>query len=705
MSTIQELEDKIKALETAFSQVGYSIKNAVTTDSVRRTRLQSTSQAVYGMQIALCVSTDDPLSQGRIRIYHPVFDGEYDPNIPNSLPDPESLSWCSPISSLGGFDDCGTTWVPPAGSKVAVIYLEGSREQPFYLGTIHDRHRGPDGQHTQYWYNYPAMEEYYRFYEGRRNGYNFGDNSGDQVLPPWNNENYKQYDWDDSQSFYAFSEERQANTIPHIYGMKTPQKHWLKFVDGDPNCNYKGRRIELATARGAGLFLKDDHLTPYSQYGYNGSAPIIICDNLYPCCESGAPTPFAFGQQCPLPGNDGTCGPQSSFSDINKSDIPSNPFQKRKEEEKYYIGNKNLPAGYKVDLPQSGVYLTSPSGNFIAFDDSVNQPFGVPTWDSEFNFGCDNQYSGKLTIGEATGHFIRLNGKETAPNIRGEENGVEISTAFGNYIKLSDHTEQAGESCTSPPNFAGEKRGIEAGTNSGHMFVMSDRGLKASGSEARKYSPVSQIASETGYTGYCMLRSGYGLQLLMADNNIQSETDAQLIVLQAPQKTNYERGASALIMQEQASGPGYLFLRAGGVMILNSYDEMLETVGTEENPASKFTSVSDSYIVQCKGFYFNHSENILMWGDKSIYLLGGNDCTVPEDSQTITEQSTAELQALSNGEQPPPSKVPCIHQVITSKDPWICPMYGVAHFGVTFDDQGNIKQDSRSDRVFVSASS
>ncbi len=703
LATIQELEDKIKALETAFSQVGFSIKNAVTTDSVRRTRLQNTSQAVYGLQIALCVSTDDPLAQGRIRIYHPVFDGEYDPNIPNSLPSVDSLAWCSPISSLGGFDDSGVTWVPPAGSKVAVIYLEGSREQPFYIGTIHDRHRGADGQHTQYWYNYPAMEEYYKLYEGRRNGYNFGDNTGDQVLPPWNTENYRQYDWDDSQSFYAFLEERQVATTPHIYGMKTNLKHWLMLNDGDPNCNYKGRRVELATARGAGLFLKDDHLTPYSQYGYNGSAPLVICDNLYPCCESGSPTPFSPGQQCPSPNNDGTCGPQSSFSNINKSDIPSNPFQKRKESEKYFLG-VNTPANYKVDLPQSGAYLTSPSGHFLCLDDSVDQPFGVPTWDSEFNFGCNNQFSGKLTIGEATGHFIRLNGKETAPNIRGEDNGIEISTAYGNYIKLSDHTEQAGESCTSPPNFAGEKRGLEVGTNSGHMFVMSDRGLKASG-EPRKYSPVSQLASETGYTGYCMLRSGYGLQLLMADNNIQSQTDNQLLLIQAPQKDNIERGSHTIILQEQASGPGYLFLRAGGVMVLNSYDEMLESVGTDENPASKFTSVSDSLITQVKNYYFVRSNDVFMWADRSMYLLAGNDCTVPEDAQTITDQSNAELQALVNGEQPPPSKVPCIHQVITSKDPWVCPYTSRIHYSTGMDSDGNISGDSRSDRVFVSASS
>lgn len=661
------------------------------------------------MQIALCVNTDDPLGDGRIRIYHPVFDSEYDPKMPSSLPEIDKLPWARPISPFGGFDDSGSIWPPPAGSMVAVVYQGGNIDEPYYLGTIWNRHRGKDGEHLQYWYNYPYMDEYFRLYEGKRDGYNFGDNNGDQVHPPWNTQSYRQYDWDDTESFYAFLKEREAATTPNYYGMKTVGKEWLKFVDGDPKCNYKGRRIELATARGAGLFLKDDHLTPFSQYGYNGSATIGNCDGVFPCCESGSPTPLQNGENCPSPQNDGSCGPQSgrASSTLNRFDSPNDPFQKRKEENKYYTG-VNTPAAYKVDLPQSGVFLISPSGNFVGLDDSVDQPFGVPTYDSEFNFGCNDLYKGKITIGEATGAFIRLNGEESNPKVRSENNGVEISTAMGTYIKLSDHTEQAGNACDCPPNFAGEKRGFEAGTTSGHALIMSDRGLKACG-QSRVYDRVSQLASETGYTGYCMLRSGYGLQLMLADTNIQTETDQQFILLQAPQKDNVERGPHTLIMQEQAEGPGYLFLRAGGVMHLSSHDEMLEVVGTEDEggSASKYTSITDSYLVQIKNYYFNHNRATFMWADEVMYLIAGQDCEVPENPDDVSSQSDAAAQAAAAqpgvAVQQAPAKFPCIYEAITSKDPWACPYTGYVHYGVFPGEDGSPQLDSRSHRVFVSA--
>ena len=172
------------------------------------------------MQLALCVSTDDPLGNGRIRIYHPVFDGEYDSTLPESLPNVDQLPWARPISSFGGFDDSGSVWTPPAGSMVAIIYQNGNVNEPYYLGTIWNRHRGANGQHTQYWYNYPYLDEYYKLYENRRDGYNFGDNTGDQVNQPWNTDNYRQYDWDDTESFYAFLEETNASTTPHQYGIQ-----------------------------------------------------------------------------------------------------------------------------------------------------------------------------------------------------------------------------------------------------------------------------------------------------------------------------------------------------------------------------------------------------------------------------------------------------------------------------------------------------
>lgn len=689
MSTIHDLENRIHALETSFGGIGFSIQNALTTDSLRKSRLQAKMVPVYGMQIALCVSTDDPLAAGRIKFYHGVFHSQFQEGLSNSLPQVDQLPWARPISPFGGFDDSGAPWVPPAGSKVAIVYMNGNIDDPYYLGTIWDRHRGADGQHLDYWYEYPYMDEYTNLWEGKRNGYNYGDNTGDQVFPPWNNESYRQYDWEDTQSFYEFLDQRQNTTLPHFYGQKTPNKHWLKFVDGDPYCNLKGRRIELATGRGAGLFLKDDHLTPFAQYGYSGSSS--SSGDAFPCCSAGAvPTPMSpSGGPCPV---------DCAITDIKPSEKGMNPYQERREENKYYTG-VNTPQANKVDLKQSGACLISPGGNRLTFDDSVDQPTGIPDWSLDFDFGCNDKYKGKIELSEATGHVFTMDGSEEFSKVRGENNGIRLSTAFGNFAKFNDHIE--GEESDCPPGSGGENRGIDMGTTSGHRLVMNDKGLRVCG-EPRKYDPKVEPADESGYEGFCMFRSGYGLQLLFKDDSIQTETENQFILLEAPQKTNFDKGPHQVLMQEQAEGPGYLFLRAGGVMHMHSTDEMLEVVGEEENPASKFSSITDSYIVQAKNYYFNHNNLTLLWADTSMYLIAGLDCEITDNPAEIQAEVNAAIAASQQfpGQaiQESPRKFPCIYDVITSKDPWTCPLTGYVHFGVLPD-----QLDSRSQRVFVSA--
>lgn len=732
---LSEIEQRLNQLENSIAGLGYGINNVLTSESQRQSRQQTPNFNAFGMYIALCVATDDPFNTGRIKIYHPVFFGP-DGSLDQPPPLPEQLPWAQPISSMGGFDDSGSTWVPPAGSKVAIVFQNGNTDDPYYLGTVWDRHRGPNGQHIPFNFNYPYSIEYNELYEGRRNGYNFGDNNGDQVYPPWNTDSYRAYDWDDSESFYENLNERSTtSTYPHFYGLKTNGKQWLKFVDGDPKCNLKGKRTELATPRGNILVLKDDHLHPYSQFGYIPNA--TWCDTLYPCCEDGSSfTRLETGVNCNVQAFSG-CSPQNinTSQQINRNDIPTNKFQKRVEELKFYRG-VNTPSQYKVDLPQSGVYLGSVAGNFVKFDDSVDQPSGVPSWEYDFNYGCNNLYRGNITIGESTGHFIKLDGSEINPNIRGSSNGIIGTTAGGNYFSLSDHTEQVGETCESPPNYCGDFNGIELGTSSRHQFIMSNKGLKDCNS-SRRYDPKSSLGQE-GYEGYISLRSGYGLQLLMSDSYRQDNTDQQFIVLQAPQKDNQERGPHVLIMQEQSgvsanqttaeqrqeainnfiesedrdtvsSGtPGYVFLRAGGVLYLGSYDETVEVVGTEESPKSKFSSITDSYFVQIKNNYFNKNKRTILWSDEVVFILAGEDCEPPEDPNEVTQQDNQNLQNAStlteDGLQVNrPEKVPCVYNVITSKDPFVCPYTNYIHFGTYLDGEGNTVLDSRSNRVFASA--
>jgi hypothetical protein len=44
----------------------------------------------------------------------------------------DQLPWAHAVSSMGGFDDCGLTWVPPAGSKVVILFENGFLD---YMGS------------------------------------------------------------------------------------------------------------------------------------------------------------------------------------------------------------------------------------------------------------------------------------------------------------------------------------------------------------------------------------------------------------------------------------------------------------------------------------------------------------------------------------------------------------------------------------------
>jgi hypothetical protein len=77
-------------------------------------------------------------------------------------------------------------------------------------------------------------------------------------------------------------------------------------------------------------------------------------------------------------------------------------------------------------------------------DDSVEEPSGSPTWDREFDFGCNNKYVGRTYWKSATGHYIEMSdvegkaGDENA-KLRGEDNFIRIKSASGNKIDYFLH--------------------------------------------------------------------------------------------------------------------------------------------------------------------------------------------------------------------------------------------------------------------------
>jgi hypothetical protein len=696
-----KLVQEVDQLKEISRNIEYQFQQSVNTEFKKRQRVEVQSEDLLGMQIAVVVDTIDPLKQGRVRYFTPYLDENTTPL--------GGYPWAKPISCMGGFDDSGCVWVPPAGSKVVIFFHNGDRNSAYYFGTVWDRHRGQDGDHLTYWNNCP-IPEYDCLWSGRRNGYNFGDNNGDQVMPPWNNESYNGYDTDSVTDFYNDPQQYNSITYPHIKGFKTEQKHYIKFVDGDPRCNRRYNRVEYCSGRGNGMIFKDDHLHPAGQYVFGQNADLAYCHDTgnpdlpkeNPCCASdgGKPVP-CFPKSC----QPKLC-PQKDVtnSSVDRKTVFANPFYKRREEMRLYQGSPT-PQRNKCELEQSGVHLQSISGHQIVLDDKVNQPTGVPTWDRDFDFGCDDNFQGKMHMVSATGHVFQINDQEDVnfSKVRGQDNGMTMLTASGNFFEMNDHT-LPDQACQQ--KIAGPRRGITMMSTSTHLFQMSDHRLEQS-SPIRMKGGVAKKATKAGFKGYCLLRSGYGLQLLMKDDDRQDKTVNQVIQLMAPQKDNTKRGPHMLVMQEKASGPGTVMLRAGGVYFVSSYDDSMETVGNKDNPSNKFTAVTKSYVVDVKNTYFNHNGLTIYYSDSYIMLAAGKDCPLPPDASTAPQAQAAQGQAVAAAQGKPgsnagASKGPCIYNVIVAKDPWVCPFTKYVHYGIKGGSNG-IQLDSRSNRVFASS--
>jgi Type VI secretion system/phage-baseplate injector OB domain len=651
---MSDLLQRVRNIEQTLLNQNYQNMSMIQTEAKKRWRLDFQPERLDSLLTAVCVDTKDPLKQGRVRFYHPAI----------SQPDTpvDALPWAWPVTNFGGFDDSGATWVPPAGSKVCLLWEYGNRDSPYYIGTTWDRDRGPAGNH--FW-NYP-VQEYQDIWEGKRNGYLVGTNDR-EVYPSWNTESYNGKDIISVSELLSAVNSEDQLTAPNIYGFKTNEKHALKMVDGDYKCNRRAKRLELFSSCGNWLMFKDDHLHPAGQWAFGSG--------LGDCTDLNA-----------------TCGnsDQSLFT---------NPFFKRKEEMRPYIG-PNTPQANRCELNQSGIWMQSISGHQLVFDDSVEEPQGVPSWDREFDFGCTDTFQGKFFLKSATGHVIEISDVESSTGVRSQDNYIRLKTASGISLELNDHTESGGVGGNCPPNIAGSSRGVTIETSSLHTFQMIDEGNQQCSPERTEGGvPVAQATN-----GYCLLRSGYGLQLLLADEFSQQDTQQQYIQLLAPQKTNIERGPHMLSMQEQASGPGTVMLRAGGVYFQMSYDDSIEMVGDSSNanapPASKFMEVTDSYFIDVRNTYFNHSSMALFEADTYIMLLAGKDCVELTPSQAAAN-ALGNVQNAIQGNPTVETKVPCPYPVIVAKEPWVCPYTGYVHFGVN-SEGGQITNNSMSDRVFGS---
>lgn len=597
-------------------------------------------QMKYGMHTAICVDTIDPWKQGAVRFFSPLLHDPMEAQVLN-------LPWAFPISNQGGFDDSGCTWVPPAGSKLCLIFEDGNRQRPFYLGTTWDRSR-KNG------WSIP-IEEYEKIHRGHRGGYMVGTRGDtrdeEQVFPPWNTENYNGFDIDSIQDFNNDPEAINKITYPNIYGWKTPQKHMIKMVDGNYKCNMRWQRLEIKSAQGNHLIFKDDRVHPAAQWANPdcgcGSGDFSKCNEGDEPIEKVDECPVdAFGDSKPvgLPvmmiGGGGDAPPATPGG--SSEGQCANPFYKHRSECRPYSGPGN-PQNNKVDkttLPQSGIQLTSLSGHTFWMDDAVNEPKGSNEWENglrPFDYGCDEVFKGRTTWKSAHGHQIIMSDVEPdgEPKTRGPENFIRILTATGNRIELNDDTK--GTTCR-----AGSRRGIELHSTSNHIIQMIDENNDQCGTERREGGVPTNKATDA----FVRIRTGYGLEIMMADDNHQEDTQSQYLQLMAPQ---YDACCGPHIIRMQESDYcGYIFVRAGGDYVCVTEGNHVTVVGVGEStpeddfckggclgPRDWFTAVSQHSVHWSCNFYFNIAEIHAFLAEKIILLMAGKDCPPPPDSESL----------------------------------------------------------------------
>lgn len=733
------MEQRIASLEAQL----FAINDAMARTKLSEPPVDNTDgqpQAAYGMYLGLCVDTLDVYKQNRIRFFSPLF---HDPKI-----DLKSLPFASPVSSMGGFDDCGANWVPPAGSTIAFAYEGGNRTCPLYFGTTWVRDRGPDGRY----FFAIAVPEYEELYANRRGGYLCGPNNGSQVLPPWNTESYNGFDITALDDLETNPDILKRMTYPNIYGFKTPEKHMMKMVDGDARCARKWKRLEIMSGNGNWLCFKDDHLHYGGQWahpfcsndanrkgdtscvvGIPNPPPQTVFDsynglaNLNPedtqLNVDDAPVSYGnnavdinlnFGKQIentPLPSDPEGKIPASSecWTDASgkviksspfgpviggdpdyqgkNSQVGTNPFFKQMSECRPYKGPQT-PQNNKCDLPQTGIQFLSISGHTFVMDDSVKDPRGGMEWDrgtKPFDFGCTDKFLGRTYWKSATGHMIELNDMEDI-----SETTSKVR-APNNGIKMRSALGNEIFLCDemqgpSCPSLSTENTGIRMTSTCNHQFIMSDKGNNRE-VQCRKENPNLPTASKAN-GAYIKIRTGYGLEIMMNDGTDQELGKDQYFQISTPQRKRNENGdlveSGNLLRFEDTATKSRFILRSAGDYVMTSLGNLVEAVGDMEN-----TEAVGNKISQIKDNSFDVTKKMKFNDNKQFFNWSRDKALLlagQDYEPTLTDdQQKARQQAEEAGvELPPIEKVANICPVLV----W----------------NGSLGKIQCSDRVFASTS-
>jgi len=621
----KEFETRLRACEERLADQVYDTTGLIDSEFKRRDRKEMHRSMEFSTYKAWVVDTLDSRRQARVRYYSPYL---HEPKTPIC-----NLPWASAISTLPGFDDSGSVWIPPAGSTIMLIYEAGGSHNAYYIGTIWNRYRGSDGNNV--WNPLIPIPEYDAIHSGHRKGYFIGPNDGSQVFPPWNTENYNAIDLGskvdvDTDGSVGGKQPCMPckDSYPHIMGMKTPQKHMIKFVDGDYKCDHRWKRLEIMSSLGNWMIFKDDHLHEGGQW-------------VNPQCN----VPCGGGAN--LDCVDENCHPIPVTDCKITEGTGRNKYFKHQNECRPYKG-PGTPQNNRCNLPQAGIQILSTSGHTMIFDDSVEQPRGIPKWEKvlePFDFGCSDVFLGRMIFKSTTGHRFEMNDEEQETNVRGRRNdleqwqqncdpfdpwsrpiidrterparnGILLLTATGNRVELNDDT--------LPDDMAGPNRGITLQSTSNHVIEMIDH-LNKQGAPARMDGgiPINEAKR-----AYIRIRSGYGLSMEFRDSYSQTKTEQQYIQITAPQ---YDAccGPHFIRMQESPTC-GFVLVRAGGDYVRSTDRHELIVVGPGcYGPSNRFLSVSDNYVVDVANMYYNQAHLHVLDSETYIILAAGRDCHGP----------------------------------------------------------------------------
>lgn len=616
INQINRLQAEVRALKEQVMTAGNDMRTIARSEVSKRWTIPVQAESYYGLYLAICVDTIDRDKQNRVRFFSPLMNK---PDVPYT-----SLDWAYPVSNTGGIDDSGCNWVPPAGSLLCILFAQGYRSSPFYIGTTWTRNRGQQGE---YFKGYEDFQEYWKIHDGHRKGYLVGEDDESQVFPPWNTESYQGMDLDSTTATESVINAQLKNmTYPHIYGWKTPQKHMIKMDDGDYKCNHRWKRFEIQSSAGGYMVFKDDHLHEACQWAH----PKCNCDRTgsiqEPCHETWITKNGATAGFKPL--EEPSCG-QTWFKPQC-----SNKYFKHENECRPcrgpQSGNYNNITNERFGLPQTGFAVLSISGHYFGMSDAVEQPTGKPDWERSlrpFDYGCTNKYEGKTWWVSSTGHSIEMNDWEDPANYRGHtdafhSNYIRLLSACGNMVELNDHTTPSGE--------AGDHRGIVVRSTSGHFIAMMDEGTpqqsqRCEMGDARSPMDPEMRPIRQAKKGFVQIRTGYGLEMIFKDEDSQKETKNQKIQITAHQKDNKERGQHFLRFQEKPSGPGHVALKVGGNYWIAVYDKMFTYVGFPDK-GDMITVVKDNIYVTNEKQHWHSANQHVLYANQNIFLLAGKDC-------------------------------------------------------------------------------